>query len=307
MPPVRKRKASEGVQRATAALRGTDIDSEAGSGGAVEKLAQMMANFQEEMRGRMTRLEQSSAPANTATPSISQTEPEPVQHRAVQEITGMTDQVTTNCVPVDLQVGKKLRSKIVNNEAIDFAKLIPREFGQKQNGQKKKKRNESSDEEGDEFVDLSERKWIQGWNIFLQIYASAHPTKLQGLTAHFQQVLDLMAAKANWQLYDQLTRLMIEEGKLEWGVTSQTLVTKATLQPFRPTSMQKHSVPKSFCIEYHNKGFCQYHTQCKYKHECFRCSRGSHPAKACRGGGAPTATPKTNQKTTAATNSGKSR
>ena len=294
MPPIRnkRRKAVAGVRKATAAVLGQSDDEEVQFSPIPSPVNQEMQEFLSKFKEEIlldVRAEMQKAlsgvfdnlqvqESGTASSQVNQEVFSESTHSSnLVDITGNSpiDQVNNPSsvfVPVDMHIKSTLRAKIVKNEAIDLARLLPKEIGFKR---KQGKKGTDDKEEEISFENLSERKWIQAWNIFVAIYSKAHPEKLPRLAAHFQQVLDLMEAKANWQLYDQDTRLLIEDGMVDWGVTVQSIITKAQLKIATP-----FQVPLEFCRDFHTNGNC-FRDPCKFNHKCFRCNQDNHPARFC--------------------------
>ena len=294
MPPVRKprnRKAAEGVRRATAAVQGREVDlSQATT--PLDEMKNLLNTFKKDIMGEVRAEIQACKAVPSELPdqtsNLHYVQP-PINLQPQEsgiEITGNGENhnrktQSTLYVPVDTHIKPQLRAKIINDYAVDFAKLIPREVT------KKKKVKKAESEEEIDFEELSEKRWIQAWNIFITIYGKAHPERLPRLTSHFQQVLVLMEAKVDWQAYDQETRLLIQDGQIEWGVCLQSLVSKAQLKG-RNSNHNKFKtepgVPWGYCREFHRNNQCSFRASCKFSHDCFKCGSGrQHAAKFCRG------------------------
>ncbi|XP_070185637.1 uncharacterized protein [Littorina saxatilis] len=208
-------------------------------------------------------------------------------------------------VPVDLFVEDKLKARIWAQEAIDLATLVKGE----DHGSYDITISKSADGPSFSIRDapnkanvLSEASWTAAWNIYAAIYTQRFPTAMQGLAVHFQQVQQLMLEKGDWRGYDRAFRRMVQQGLQQWGVASPALYTSARLKFVHGAMAAPHhrgdspaavwqrggrnGAPKGFCYDFHLNNSCKYTAaQCRYKHLCYKCKTGDHPASQCTASG----------------------
>ena len=100
-------------------------------------------------------------------------------------------------------------------------------------------------------------------------------------------------AGLDWSFYDRKFRQLLAKpeearGTMDWGCLHAESWLKANaskppriVQLFVPTQkagFKKAFIPRGFYVDFHTrKAFCA-KPQCSFKHSCFRCKNGSHPA-----------------------------
>ncbi|XP_070204476.1 uncharacterized protein [Littorina saxatilis] len=211
----------------------------------------------------------------------------------IHDLTGEGPKPT---VPVDLFVEDKIKQRIWTNEAIDMALLVKGEEGPSYDVTITKSTEGPSLQIRDspqKASTLSESRWMAAWNIFTAIYVQKFSAAGQGLAVHFQQVQLLMQEKGDWRGYDRSFRRMVQQGLKTWGASCPELYTTARLKfiqsvqnaPLRCDSPADGNrwnagAPKGYCLNFHVKGSCTLN-RCRYKHACFHCQNGEHPAISC--------------------------
>ena len=132
---------------------------------------------------------------------------------------------------------------------------------------------------------LSEREWSQAFDIFLAVYIQKYPNEITDLLSYSQHIKDLMRHNVNWQYYDRQFRLDREHSVCSWSNVRQDLELRAfrnnpkqsfsSNQPFRSAGSQS-KIPPGYCFKYHKQGVRCETQNCRYKHQCPKCSR-PHP------------------------------
>ena len=147
-------------------------------------------------------------------------------------------------------------------------------------------------------------KSIHQWNKAFEIYATIWLKKpgnekyFQDLMTYARNVRDMAEDGLNWRLYDERFRFerLSFETIPKWGCIRQDIYNR--LINNRGKSCQAPSnwphdnndnagqqamvIPKSFCYAYHSSaGRCDLREKCAFKHDCFKCGRGYHPAFMC--------------------------
>ena len=197
-------------------------------------------------------------------------------------------------LPVDARVSNKTKTKIWNQEFIDFGSLlvIPTLDGRYQltiqnSGEgigpalslepvNKAKKINCTD------------TWLQAFLVFVGIYASRYPQEAAGLMKYGATVQDLAIRGHNWRFYDENFRYLrqTQASSLPWesihwelwlhsqnnSSTQKTPPAGGSRKPF--SSLR---VPTGYFFKFHKGGDC---SGCVFKHSCFKCE-GSHRALNC--------------------------
>lgn len=278
----------------------------------VRKMGERQEVFQRQTQAAITALQQDNAALqqeNTrlrgaapqaAASQFSDMPPTPQQPVAslVRHITG---ERPSPVMRVDLFVDPKLKQRVWAHEAIDLALLLKGGEGDTAYDVTITKSQEGPSlrisDAPQRSSNLTESKWIKAWNIFSSIYLQVFPECGQGLAVHFQQVQQLMQERGDWRSYDRSFRRAVQEGLQQWGQMNPTLYVSARLKFVHsaqavpqqrdgtaPAAVnvggKKVQPPRGYCFGYHLKAKC--HTKkCRYKHACFQCNAGEHPAINC--------------------------
>jgi len=143
-------------------------------------------------------------------------------------------------------------------------------------------------------------QWVKAWDIFSDLTISNNRLKpeLSGeMAKHFRTVQDLKEKGRDWYFYDKKFRKSLARGKTNnmsygkihdthWLIAFAKEISKEPV-PFggpsgkaNPKSNGNIFVPLTFCQKFHKTGNCP-RNDCKYKHDCFVCAKGKHPAHRC--------------------------
>ena len=199
---------------------------------------------------------------------------------------------TSVSAPVDARVPLKLKSKIWNQEYIDFGHLLvnPNLEGKFQ------LTLQNSDETSSpslSFESVTKPKkiynidtWLTAFHVFVGVYTSRYPTEAPSLMKYGEIVQDLAVRGHNWRFYDESFRLLrqTQSSTLPWGAVHFELWLRSQQGSSRRNSGSLgHSsakpghllnVPTGYCYKFHKGVDCP---GCSYKHACFKCD-GAHPA-----------------------------
>lgn len=195
--------------------------------------------------------------------------------------------------PVGLGVDQKIKAKILANEFVKFATLLPKSpFDQDE-------KFKSIEKDGQlVFVRTTETgqiksitTWLQAFHVFVAIYCSNHPTEVSNLMTYAQIIqgiaktcgddaaLDYDEKFRQWRQYapdmcpwNQKNSELFQDA-LAKGIENKQKIRK---QPFR-SPQQK---PK-YCFSFNNKGICGKGNSCPFPHVCQYCS-GKHSRLLCR-------------------------
>ena len=198
-------------------------------------------------------------------------------------------------LPIDARVSDKLRSKIWNNEFIEFGVLLTNPMAESQY-----QVTISSSEKGPfpslclEPVNksrkiLSIETWLHCFHIFVGIYTSRFPHEAPALMKYGEVVQDLAFRGFNWQFYDENFHCLrqTQPASFPWSSIHWELWMRAQHSPFKKSQLQPISVqpkmhnhvpPKGYCFKF-NRGV-QCAAGCNFKHQCFKCD-GLHQASHC--------------------------
>lgn len=196
-------------------------------------------------------------------------------------------------LPVDARVPLKLKTRIWQNEFIDFGLLLVNQFSEG--------KYQLTFNSGDGSVPslalepvtkpkkiVSFENWVQAFHVFAGVYTSRFPSDGPGLMKYGSTIQDLAAKGLNWRFYDENFRFLRQTPatSLPWGtihwelwLRSQSPVSaKKPQTPVHPGKLVPNlRIPKGFCFSYHKGGVCM---GCSFKHDCFKCE-GSHRALTC--------------------------
>ena len=195
-------------------------------------------------------------------------------------------------LPIDARISDKLRSKIWNNEFIEFGALLANPLVES-----KYQVTISSSEKGPfpslclEPVNksrkiLSIETWLSCFHVFVGIYTSRFPHEAPALMKYGE---DLAFQGFNWQFYDENFRFLrqTQRASFPWSSIHWELWMRAQRSPFKksqlqPTTVQpkmhKHIPPKGYCFKFNRGVECA--AGCNFKHQCFKCD-GLYQASRC--------------------------
>ena len=198
-------------------------------------------------------------------------------------------------LPIDARVSDKLRSKIWNNEFIEFGALLTNPIVEN-----RYQVTISSSEKGSfpslclEPVNKSKKilsieTWLSCFHVFVGIYTSRFPHEAPALMKYGEVVQDLAFRGFNWHFYDENFRFLrqTQPASFPWNNIHWELWMRAQHSPFnKPQSlatsvqpkMHNHIPPKGYCFRFNRGVECA--AGCNFKHQCFKCD-GLHQASRC--------------------------
>ena len=207
-------------------------------------------------------------------------------------------------------VEDSIRQKIINNEYVDFSRLVPRD----RLAQVEDHRMVMMHKEGETFfMPAAEKevsgiisnyyKWEQAFRVFSNIYLNKYPHKAAELI-QYNDVIHTTASSYAWEnvyRYDREFRLHISRHPdRSWGVVLQQAwnlyikdraVTDGRNHNHSTQSEHRHgggngqsgsSTRKRICYPFNFGNYCQYGSRCKFEHRCGFCGKWGHGAYACR-------------------------
>ena len=202
------------------------------------------------------------------------------------------DPFTSINLPVDARVAMKLKTKIWQQEYIDFGSLLvnPTLDGKFQLTLQNSNEGLSP---ALALEPLNKPKkitsidiWLQAFHVFVGIYASHYPNEAPGLMKYGSTIQDLAARGHNWRFYDENFRFLRQSQAttLPWGTVhwelwlrSQSNIKKLPPSIPGPKPFSPLSIPRGYCFKYHRGGDC---AGCSFKHTCCKCA-GDHRALHC--------------------------
>ena len=199
--------------------------------------------------------------------------------------------------PLDARITPKLHAKIISGQFVNFADLLdPSRADQStltlKTGSKgevifyKEKRPTSFKQ-----TVKSITEWDTAFAIYCTIYAQAHPLEVAQLIKYGERVKCLARQGGDWAHCDVGFRCLRQHTPIPWDFLQvelymEVLTTKlrgsgfnggsSANQPFLESHVQ---VPRGYCTRYHRGSHC---SGCTYKHTCFKCTAGAHPAINCK-------------------------
>ena len=206
------------------------------------------------------------------------------------------DPFTSINLPVDARVAVKLKTKIWQQEYIDFGSLLvnPTLDGNFQLTIQKSTEGLSPTLA---LEPLNKPKkissidtWLQAFHVFVGVYASRYPDEAPGLMKYGSTIQDLAVRGHNWRFYDESFSFLrhSQDTSLPWGSVHWELWLRFQ-RPLKklPTSVtgtklvSPISIPRGHCdgllFKYHRSGDC---AGCSFKHSCCKCE-GAHRALHC--------------------------
>ena len=196
-------------------------------------------------------------------------------------------------------VDPKVKGKIVANEYVKFASLLPK------SGFEQDDKFKSIERDGQLiFVKSPDYghirtigKWTEAFHVFVSIYCSKNPSEIGQLMtyAHIIQgiarscgdeaALEYDIRFRQWRQvspescpWDQKNTELFQEAIVQ-GIENKTKVKK---QPFRAGQPKQ-----KYCFTYNNKGRCPKGTLCPYQHSCQNCAE-KHSRLHCPNKNKPT-------------------
>lgn len=192
-------------------------------------------------------------------------------------------------LPIDARVPAKVRSKILQNEFVDFGTLLVNPaFDDKFQITLQPSQEGSSPSLALEPVNKAKRItsidiWLQAFHVYVGIFTAQYPHEAPGLMKYGATIQDLAARGHNWRFYDENFRFLRQSPatSLPWGTIHWELWlrSQSTVKKFNSTTgaVKSLDVPRGYCFKYHKGGHC---SGCSFKHSCSKCD-GPHRAVNC--------------------------
>ena len=206
--------------------------------------------------------------------------------------------VDENYLVIGAHVDPTIQQKIVNNEFIDFAKLLPK--GRFEGVHEDESKLELVTRGGSTyFVPAGDRKnssissfakWEQAFRVFSNIFTRVYPGKATELI-QYNHIIHLAASTYIWDnvyMYDKEFRMHISNfPQRSWAVILQQAwamylkdrISQRFENGNRPGARKINEICRRF-----NKGKCPNGNSCKYEHRCEvkECGKYGHGAHICQ-------------------------
>ena len=187
-------------------------------------------------------------------------------------------------------IDETLRRKIENGEYVDFAKLLPRERGEDNQGMLQLINQNGHfgwiPEIDKNNVISNFYKWEQAFHVFSDVYSRVNPTRAAELI-QYNHVISTASSSYTWEnvyKYDKHFRMHMARNPLRsWAIILQQVWTMFLKDRNRNnnSSGNERRNKRDICCRY-NKGKCTYGTNCKFDHRCGICGKFGHAAHLCR-------------------------
>ena len=193
------------------------------------------------------------------------------------------DMVPSFKTSVDINVSQELKTKIVNGQYVDLAKLLNNTIEpQKQmivmvNGEL-----ETVEKRTKKITNIEQ--WTDAFIIYASVYLSSHPAKSLQLLKYMKD-LRMAACRSpeGFKDYDQQFRLKMEKDPTRsWAEVDSELWILFILPNIRNLTaatprQSQNQIGK--CYSYNFQGLC-YKSLCNYYHVCIKCN-AQHPLAFC--------------------------
>ena len=183
-------------------------------------------------------------------------------------------------LPLDARIPPKIRSKIIQNEFVEFGSLLVHPaFEDKFRITLQPSQEGSSPSLALEPVNKAKRitsidVWLQAFHVYVGIFTSQYPQEAPGLMKYGATIQDLAARGHNWRYYDENFRFLRQSQatSLPWGNIHRELWLKSQINANKSipaTGVAKNlDVPRGYCFKFHKGGYC---SGCSFKHLCAKC------------------------------------
>lgn len=124
-------------------------------------------------------------------------------------------------------------------------------------------------------------QWTEAFLIFMSIYVSRYPDKIQELLRYITIIRDAAAKFSNysWRQYDEQFRVRQALKVENWGRVNSDLWLR--IMPVSTSSVQPDGITYGSCREFNSKGSCNFF-RCRYKHICDLCGSAFHGMIRCQ-------------------------
>lgn len=191
--------------------------------------------------------------------------------------------IITDGIPLSSSVSVKIKSKVWNNEFIDFRTLLSTR-------EEPLSVSISSGvinlHQGPRFkTPISIAQWTDAFFIFAAVYIEKYPSEAPHLLKYGHMIREIHQLHGDnaFRSYDEQFRKLKESLNVPWQNTIQELRLKAATntRTFSPKVTQNLGQPfrSRFCFQY-NRGERCTRNPCSFRHACMQC-RGNHPKSKC--------------------------
>lgn len=204
----------------------------------------------------------------------------------------------SSSLPIDSRVSAKVKTKIWNEEFVDFGNLSSSPHEDKyrisfQNFDPLRPASVFLEPTSKPKVISSIEGWLQAFHIFVGVYTQKYSYEAPALMKYCHVVQDLAIRGQNWRYYDENFRFLRQNSvnRVPWGTVHWELwlrsqypvARKPQSNPSYPRPKQQGlRVPKGYCFKFHKGEMC---SGCEFKHSCFKC-QGQHRFSQCNFRGA---------------------
>jgi hypothetical protein len=184
-------------------------------------------------------------------------------------------------IPLGASVSSKIKSKIWNNEFIDFRSLqntreeplsVSISTGVIQLHQSPKFKSP-----------ISIAQWTDAFLVFAAIYIEKHPAEAPNLLKYGHMIRELQQLHGDnaFRSYDEQFRKLKENVNVPWQQPNQELRLKAATlsKALPPKQSQTQPFRIRYCFQY-NRGERCGKNPCPFRHSCIQC-KGNHPKSKC--------------------------
>ena len=168
-------------------------------------------------------------------------------------------------LPIDARIPAKIRSKIIQNEFVDFGSLLVHPaFEDKFRITLQPSQEGSSPSLALEPVNKAKRitsidVWLQAFHVYVGIFTAQYPHEAPGLMKYGATIQDQAARGHNWRYYDENFRFLRQSQatSLPWGTIHWELWLKSQInanKSIRATGVAKNlDVPRGYYLKFHKK------------------------------------------------------
>ena len=217
-----------------------------------------------------------------------------------REVSAVVDE---NYHLVGSHIDDTIRDKIVSNQYVDFAKLLPKTRSMYDEDQRMFLYNKSGQQYWGPAQDRNQTidsyfKWEQAFRVFCDVYTNRYPYRA-GELIQYNHIIHTAALSFAWEnvyTYDCEFRIhMSKNPTRKWGVILQQAYmmfikdrARGRFNPQQSASSGTNSgsngnqgPKKKVCYGF-NAGKCAYGSRCRFDHRCGFCSKYGHGTHNCR-------------------------
>ena len=202
---------------------------------------------------------------------------------------------------VGSHIEESVRQKILNNEFVDFARLLPKtKTILNEQDQRLQLYSKGGEITVGPVLDRNNSinsylRWEQVFRVFSDVYTTKYPMRAPELI-QYNHIIHTASISIVWEnvyLYDIEFRLHMSKNPLQnWGIILQQAYTMFLKDRQNPGALYAYGKEgtsnsqknKKLCYSF-NKGKCKFGTRCKFDHRCGMCNKFGHGAFNCRKSG----------------------